>query len=60
MPKSYLSRNKDIVREMEILIAAPAEAIEQHRSGTWWTVRYAIRVERSVRVIRPDGGVGLP
>jgi hypothetical protein len=59
-PKPYLSRNKDIVRETEILIAAPAEVMEHHRSGTWSTVRYAIRVESSVRVIRPDGGVGLP
>ena len=42
-PKPYLVRNKDIVRETELLIAAPAEASEQHRSGTWSTVRFAPR-----------------
>jgi hypothetical protein len=37
--KPYLKRNKDIVRETELLIATPAEASEQHRSGTWSTSR---------------------
>lgn len=39
--KPYLVRNKDIVRETALLIAAPAEPVEQLRSGTWSTVRYA-------------------
>ena len=33
-PKPYLVRNKDIVRETDLLVAAPKEALEQHRSGT--------------------------
>jgi predicted Rossmann fold nucleotide-binding protein DprA/Smf involved in DNA uptake len=48
-------RNKVIVRETEILIAVPAETMEQHRSGTWSTVRYARKLERAVCIIRPDG-----
>ena len=39
--KPYLVRNKHIVRETALLIAAPAEPVEQLRSGTWSTVRYA-------------------
>jgi hypothetical protein len=54
-PAPALTRNKHIVRETELLIAAPAEAIEQLRSGTWSTVRFARRVGRPVRIILPDG-----
>jgi hypothetical protein len=54
-PRPYLDRNKDIVRETKLLIAMPAEFTEQHRSGTWSTVRYARRLGRPVRIILPDG-----
>ena len=54
-PRPYLVRNKDIVRETELLIAAPAEPSEQHRSGTWSTVRFARRQGRAVWLIQPDG-----
>jgi len=37
--KEYLERNKDIVNETGMLIATPAEATEQLRSGTWSTIR---------------------
>jgi len=59
-PKPYLVRNKHIVRETELLIAMPSEFSEQHRSGTWSTVRYARRVGRAVRVILPDGTIERP
>jgi predicted Rossmann fold nucleotide-binding protein DprA/Smf involved in DNA uptake len=51
--KPYLVRNKDIVRETALLIAAPAEATEQLRSGTWSTVRYAKRLGRQVCLLTP-------
>lgn len=56
-PKAYLTRNKDIVRETEFLIAAPAETEEQMRSGTWSTVRFARRLGKPVFLILPDGTV---
>jgi hypothetical protein len=56
-PRPYLVRNKAIVRETDILIAAPAEASEQHRSGTWSTVRFARRQGRAICIIQPDGTV---
>jgi hypothetical protein len=54
-PKRVLTRNKDIVRETQLLLAAPAEPIEQARSGTWSTVRYARRLGRSIHVFTPAG-----
>jgi len=56
-PKPYLVRNRDIVEETELLIAAPANAIEHLQSGTWSTVRCARRSGRPISIIRPDGTV---
>jgi hypothetical protein len=40
----YLERNEDIVDETDYLIAAPKDhKVEERRSGTWATVRYAKR-----------------
>ena len=57
-PRPYLSRCKDIVRETDMLIAAPNEAKEQRRSGTWSTVRFARKLGKPVFVISPDGTLG--
>ena len=56
-PKTYLARNKDIVRATEMLVATPAEDIEHLRSGTWSTVRFARKIGRVVWVILPNGEV---
>ena len=56
-PKSYLARNKDIVRDTEMLVAMPGENMEQIRSGTWSTVRFARKMGRPVWVILPSGEV---
>lgn len=56
-PKPYLVRSRDIVEETELLIAAPANAIEHLQSGTWSTVRCARRSGRPISIIRPDGTV---
>lgn len=53
--RGYLERNRDIVDEVDVLIACPATADEQLRSGTWATVRYARSVDRARFVIEPDG-----
>jgi hypothetical protein len=54
-PKEYLERNKDIVRSCHFLIAVPKEMEENLRSGTWATVRFAIKTKTPVIVIYPDG-----
>lgn len=55
VPKWYLERNHDIVDETDVLIAAPGEDVEQLRSGTWATVRYARKLRRTVYLLYPDG-----
>lgn len=56
-PKPYLIRNHDIVDESELLIATPKENLEQLRSGTWATIRYAIKKGKPVVIILPDGRI---
>lgn len=54
-PKEYLTRNKDIVNESDILIATPKEDTEQLRSGTWSTIRYARKMNKKIYIILPNG-----
>ncbi len=49
-----LVRNKAIVQECTLLVAAPKEGKEQLRSGTWATVRYAKQAGKPVILIRPE------
>jgi hypothetical protein len=54
-PKPYLERNHDIVDETDVLIATPRdERVEELRSGTWATVRYARKQGKRV-IILPRG-----
>lgn len=55
--KDYLSRNKDIVDETDILIAVPEGRNELVRSGTWSTVRYARKQSKLIYIIFFDGEV---
>lgn len=43
-PKEYIIRNHDIVDICDVLIAAPLTYKEESRSGTWATIRYALKV----------------
>lgn len=52
-----LQRNEHIVRESELLVATPKEDHMILRSGTWTTVRYAIKVGKPVWVILPNGAL---
>ncbi len=51
----YLERNRRIVDESEVLVACPRSAVEELRSGTWATVRYARKRGVPVYLILPDG-----
>lgn len=55
--KEYLVRNGDIVDGSDILIACPKEMKNTQRSGTWATIRYAIKKEKVVIVIFPNGTI---
>ena len=52
-PKPYLERNRDLAAACHILLAAPAQAHEVQRSGTWATVRYARQLGIPVRIFFP-------
>jgi hypothetical protein len=51
----YLERNKSIVDACDTLVACPETAEEVKRSGTWSTIRYALKQKKPVVIIEPDG-----
>lgn len=54
-PQHYLVRNHAIVDDTDLLVAAPSTDREQLRSGTWATVRYALKQGRRVMLLQPNG-----
>lgn len=58
--KPYLDRNHDIVDAVEVMFATPKEKVEQVRSGTWATIRYARKQGKPLYIVYPDGTVELP
>jgi hypothetical protein len=55
--KEYLARNRDIAHRATAMVAMPAQMYEVVRSGTWSTVRYALKIGKQITVIFPDGTV---
>lgn len=56
--KPYLERDRDIVDACDYLLAAPKQdrnGNHDPRSGTWYTIRYAMWQNRPVTIIWPDG-----
>ena len=53
--KKPLLRNKDIVLDAGLLIAAPLQGTEIRRSGTWHTVRFAKSVSLPIAIVWPNG-----
>ncbi len=54
-PKDYMVRNRDIVHASDVLLAAPKEAKELQRGGTWSTWRYAQQMRKPTTLVYPDG-----
>ena len=52
--KSFLDRNRDIVDEVNVLLAAPRSRKEELRSGTWATVRYARKTNKPYEMVWPN------
>jgi predicted Rossmann fold nucleotide-binding protein DprA/Smf involved in DNA uptake len=51
-PNHPLTRNRDIVGECDVLIALPINPnVEEIRSGTWFTIRYAKKLNKEVVII---------
>lgn len=55
--RDYLDRNHDIVDETQRLYATPKSNVEEHRSGTWATIRYARKKRLPITIIYPDGQI---
>lgn len=55
--RHYIDRNHDIVRASTLMLATPAEKVEQLRSGTWATIRFARKLGIKLHVIYPDGTI---
>lgn len=59
-PKDYIARNHCIVNEgVHGLIAAPSGWVEEVRSGTWATIRFARKLGRRIWIVLPDGRVQI-
>lgn len=58
MPKPYLERNRDIVQDVDSMVAIPDTMEEKKRGGTWYTIRYAREQDRKLTIIYPDGTIG--
>ncbi len=50
--KDYIARNHDIVDDTDILYACP-DGPEKLRSGTWATIRYALKQKKKVVIFHP-------
>lgn len=57
-PRAYLQRNRDIVDATNFLIAVPDSHTEHLRSGTWSTIRYAVRARKHHTIVFPCGSTG--
>ena len=57
--KPYSERNRNIVDICEFLIATPKSKLEEIRSGTWATIRYARKKNKKMCIIYPDGSTTL-
>lgn len=57
--KSPLERNKDIVRDSNLLVATPPTSEEIKRSGTWHTIRHARKMNVPRIIVWPDGSLTI-
>jgi len=53
----YLTRNKHIVDESDILLVTPKTEFQQLRSGTWAAYRYAKKQKKDTLIIFPSGRI---
>lgn len=55
--KTHFARNRDMVNLCQLLIACPCDHTEQKRGGTWYTVDYARKHDKRVKIIWPNGKI---
>lgn len=52
-PRPYLIRNRMMAEACNTLLAAPAQAHEVVRSGTWHTIRCARKLDKRIIIFNP-------
>ena len=52
--KPFIARDHDIVDETDHMIATPISEIEEVRSGTWSTIRFARKHQKPIEIVYPD------
>ncbi len=60
IPLPPTDRDRLMVDDCEALIATPRLMVEELRSGTWATVRYARKQRKPVHIVWPDGSYVPP
>jgi hypothetical protein len=53
--EDYLIRNANIVHSADALIGTPNNFKNVTKSGTWWTIRRAMKAHLPIHIIYPDG-----
>jgi len=56
-PEKPLERNRKIVDDGDVLVGCPGTLLEERRSGTWSTIRYARKQKKKIVLLWPDGTV---
>jgi hypothetical protein len=55
LPLAHFARNREIVKQCEVLVACPGGMAEQSKGGTWYTVQCARRAGKRLVILWPDG-----
>jgi hypothetical protein len=58
-PRPYLERNRYLVNWADLVIATPKTWDSRPRSGTWYTIRYAIGQNKRLWIINPNGSITI-
>lgn len=56
-PLTHFARNRAIVDKTDLLIGASVSDVPLPRGGTWYTIDYAIKIGKPIRILWPDGSV---
>ena len=54
-PLTYFQRNRNIVDEIDFLFVLPMDNEPKEKGGTWYTFNYALRRNKPVMIIYPEG-----
>lgn len=54
---THFARNREIVKNTEVLVAAPPAMVELTQGGTWHTINYGKKQLRDVYICWPDGSL---